>query len=192
MTREDIKKSFPDATEEQITAILNINGNDVKAWKDKVPKKADYDELVRKAKEYDKLEEAGLTDEEKVQKALREAEDAKADFAKKTNRLDAEKILVASGLAEEDYKDLIDGIVSDDADTTKSMATNLANLITKQKESAVQKTKEELMDGTNTPGGSGGGGGADDKTDAEKFAESLVEDKGSDAESAEDIIGNYK
>ena len=83
MTREDIKKSFPDATEEQITAILNINGNDVKAWKDKVPKKADYDELVRKAKEYDKLEEAGLTDEEKVQKALREAEDAKADFAKK-------------------------------------------------------------------------------------------------------------
>jgi len=158
MTREDIKKSFPDATEEQITAILNINGNDVKAWKDKVPKKADYDELVRKAKEYDKLEEAGLTDEEKVQKALREAEDAKADFAKKTNRLDAEKILVAAGLAEEDYKDLIDGIVSDDADTTKSMATNLANLITKQKESAVQKTKEELMDGTNTPGGSGGGG----------------------------------
>nr|DAE27052.1 MAG TPA: Major head protein [virus sp. ctah610] len=192
MTREDIKKSFPDATEEQITAILNINGNDVKAWKDKVPKKADYDELVRKAKEYDKLEEAGLTDEEKVQKALREAEDAKADFAKKTNRLDAEKILVAAGLAEEDYKDLIDGIVSDDADTTKSMATNLANLITKQKESAVQKTKEELMDGTNTPGGSGGGGGADDKTDAEKFAESLVNDKGSDAESAEDIIGNYK
>lgn len=192
MTREDIKKSFPDATEEQITAILNINGNDVKAWKDKVPKKADYDELVRKAKEYDKLEEAGLTDEEKVQKALREAEDAKADFAKKTNRLDAEKILVAAGLAEEDYKDLIDGIVSDDADTTKSMATNLANLITKQKELAVQKTKEELMDGTNTPGGSGGGGGADDKTDAEKFAESLVKDKGSDAESAEDIIGNYK
>ena len=192
MTREDIKKSFPDATEEQITAILNINGNDVKAWKDKVKKKADYDELVRKAKEYDKLEEAGLTDEEKVQKALREAEDAKADFAKKTNRLDAEKILVAAGLAEEDYKDLIDGIVSDDADTTKSMATNLANLITKQKELAVQKTKEELMDGTNTPGGSGGGGGADDKTDAEKFAESLVKDKGSDAESAEDIIGNYK
>lgn len=192
MTREDIKKQFPDATEEQISALLNINGTDVKAWKDKVPKKAEYDELIRKAGEYDKLEEAGLTDEEKVQKALKDAEDAKADYAKKTNRLDAEKILVAAGLTEEDYKDLIDGIVSDDADTTKSMATNLANLITKQKESAVQKTKEELMDETNTPGGSGGGGGADDKTDAEKFAESLVKDKGSDAESAEDIIGNYK
>lgn len=192
MTREDIKKQFPDATEEQILALLNINGTDVNAWKDKVPKKAEYDELIRKAGEYDKLEEAGLTDEQKVKKALKDAEDAKVDFEKKTNRLDAEKILVAAGLTEEDYKDLIDGIVSDNADTTKSMATNLANLITKQKESAVQKTKEELMDGTNTPGGSGGGGGADDKTDAEKFAESFVKDKGSDAESAESIIGNYK
>ena len=60
MTREDIKKSFPDATEEQITAILNINGNDVKAWKDKVPKKADYDELVRKAKEYRRMQKPTL------------------------------------------------------------------------------------------------------------------------------------
>lgn len=194
MTREDIKKEFPDATEEQITALLNINGNDIETWKKKVPKKAEYEELLRKAGEYDKLEEAGLTDEEKVQKALEEAENAKAEFAKKTNRLDAEKILVGAGLSEEDYKDLIDGIVSDDADTTKSMATNLANLITKQKESAVQKTKEELMDGTHTPGGNGGSGGSGggEKTDAEKFAESLLEGKETDSQSADDIIGNYK
>lgn len=191
MTREDIKKEFPDATEEQITALLNINGNDIETWKKKVPKKAEYDELLRKAGEYDKLEEAGLTDEEKVQKALRDAEDAKAEFAKKTNRLDAEKILVGAGLSEEDYKDLIDGIVSDDADTTKSMVTNLANLITKQKESAIQKTKEELMDGTHTPGGKGGSGG-EEKTDAERFAESLLEGKETDSQSADDIIGNYK
>lgn len=191
MTREDIKKEFPDATEEQITALLNINGNDIETWKKKVPKKAEYDELLRKAGEYDKLEEAGLTDEEKVQKALKDAEDAKVEFEKKTNRLDAERILVGAGLSEEDYKDLIGGIVSDDADTTKSMATNLANLITKQKESAIQKTKEELMDGTHTRGGSGGSGG-EEKTDAERFAESLLEGKETDSQSADDIIGNYK
>ena len=92
-------------TEEQITTILDINGNDVKALKDKIPKKADYDELVRKAAEYDILQEADLTDAEKIQKALQAAEDAKADYAKKSNRLDAEKILVAAGLTEEDYKD---------------------------------------------------------------------------------------
>ena len=53
MTREDIKKQFPDATDDQITAILNINGADIDSWKKKVPKKSDYDELVRKAEEYD-------------------------------------------------------------------------------------------------------------------------------------------
>lgn len=173
MTREDIKKEFPDATEEQITALLNINGNDIETWKKKVPKKAEYDELLRKAGEYDKLEEAGLTDEEKVQKALKDAEDAKAEFAKKTNRLDAEKILLAAGLSEDDYKDLIDGIVSEDAEVTKTLATNLASLVGKQKEAAIQKTKEELMDGTDTPGGSGGGSGegGEDESDGAKYAQ---------------------
>lgn len=174
MTREQIKEQFPDATEEQITAILNINGTDIKAWKDKVPKKADYDELVRKAGEYDKLEEAGLTDEEKIQKALKEANDTKTEFAKKLNKLDAEKILVAAGLTEEDYKDLIDGIVSDDAEVTKTMATNLASMVTKQKESAIQKTKEELMDGTHTPGGSAGGSGNEDEPEDVKNAKMIT------------------
>lgn len=174
MTREQIKEQFPDATEEQITAILNINGTDIKTWKDKVPKKADYDELVRKAGEYDKLEEAGLTDEEKIQKALKEANDTKSEYDKKLNKLDAEKILVAAGLTEEDYKDLIDGIVSDDAEATKTMATNLASMVTKQKESAIQKTKEELMDGTKTPGGSAGGSGKEEEPDDVKNAKMIT------------------
>ena len=33
MTREQVKEQFPDATEEQITAILNINGTDLTAAK---------------------------------------------------------------------------------------------------------------------------------------------------------------
>ena len=35
MTRDDIKKQFPDATEEQITALLNINGTDIETEKRK-------------------------------------------------------------------------------------------------------------------------------------------------------------
>lgn len=174
MTREQIKEQFPEATEEQITTILNINGSDIKAWKDKVPKKAEYDELVRKAAEFDKLEEAGLSDEQKIQKALKEANDTKAEYDKKLNKLEAEKILVSAGLTEEDYKDLIDGIVSGDAEVTKTMATNLANMVTKQKEAAVQKTKEELMDGTKTPGGSGGESGENgdgDESEGAKYAQ---------------------
>lgn len=190
MTREDIKKQFPDATEEQITAILNINGTDVtNAKKNNVDPKI-LKKLQEDSAAYAKLQEAGLTDEEKIQKALQEAKDSKIEFAKKSNRLDAEKILVGAGLTEEDYKDLIDGIVTDDAEVTKNMATNLASLISKQKDSAIQKTKEELMDGTNTPGGTGGSGD-DGETDAEKVAKEIAGNQKESIKATENILNSY-
>ena len=157
MTRDDIKKQFPDATDEQITALLNINGTDLAA-----AKKNNVDpEVLKQLKEdsaaYKKLQEADLTDAEKIQKALQDAESAKLDFARKSNRLDVEKILVAAGLKAEDYEALIDTLVSDDAEKSKSAATAFADIVSKQKEAAVQKTKEEMMDNTQTPGGDGGG-----------------------------------
>lgn len=174
MTREQIKEQFPDATDEQITAILNINGTDITAAKKNNIDPKELKRLQGIEVEYKKLQDADLTDAEKIQKALKDAADSKKDYEKKVNKLDAEKILVAAGLTEEDYKDLIDGIVSEDAEATKTMATNFANLIKSQKDSAIKKTREELMDGTNTPGGSGGGSGnTDEKTDDVKNVESI-------------------
>lgn len=190
MTREDIKKQFPDATEEQIDALMNIHGTDMtNAKKNNVDPKI-LKKLQEDSAAYAKLQEAGLTDEEKIQKALQEAKDSKIEFAKKSNRLDAEKILLGAGLTEEDYKDLIDGIVTDDAEATKTMATNLAGLISKQKESAIQKTKEELMDGTNTPGGTGGGGD-DGETDAEKVAKEIAGNQKESIKATENILNSY-
>lgn len=175
MTREQIKEQFPDATEEQITAILNINGTDLAEAKKKNVDPKVLKQLQDDSAAYKKLQEAGLTDEEKIQKALDDAAASKIDFQKKSNRLDVEKILVAAGLTEDDYKDVIDGLVSEDAEKSKNLATNLAAMLSKQKEAAVQKTKEELMDGTK--GGNGGGAdsssGDDEKTDDVKNVESI-------------------
>lgn len=175
MTREQIKEQFPDATDEQITAILNINGTDITAAKKNNIDPKELKRLQGIEVEYKKLQDADLTDAEKIQKALKDAADSKKDYEKKVNKLDAEKILVAAGLTEEDYKDLIDGIVSEDAEATKTMATNFANLIKSQKDSAIKKTREELMDGTNTRGGGSGGGSGnpDEKTDDVKNVESI-------------------
>ncbi len=175
MTREQIKDQFPDATDEQITAILNINGTDLTEAKKKNVDPKVLKQLQEDSAAYKKLQEAGLTDEEKIQKALDDAETSRLDFQKKSNRLDVEKILVSAGLTEDDYKDLIDGLVTEDAEASKTLATNLANLLTKQKETAVQKTKEELMDGTKggSGGGAGGSGGDGDKPDDVKNAESI-------------------
>lgn len=192
MTREDIKKQFPDATEEQITALLNINGTDIEgAKKNNVDPKV-LKQLQEDSAAYKKLQEADLTDAEKIQKALADAAASKSDFQKKSNRLDVEKILVGAGLTEEDYKDLIDGLVSEDADASKALATNLANMLTKQKEAAVQKTKEELMDGTKTPGGNGGGEDDDKKTPDIKFAEMAASSKTEADKSATEGLSRFK
>lgn len=186
MTRDDIKKQFPDATEEQITALLNINGTDIEgAKKNNVDPKV-LKQLQADSEAYKKLQDANLTDAEKIQKALNDAAASKAEFAKKSNRLDVEKILVGAGLTEEDYKDLIDGLVSEDDEASKALATNLANMLSKQKEAAVQKTKEELMDGTKIPG-SGGDGGDDEKSTAEKIAMKLYGGKKENT----DILSHY-
>lgn len=173
MTRDDIKKQFPDATEEQITALLNINGADIETEKKKNVDPKVLKQLQEDSAAYKKLQEADLTDAEKIQKALQDAESAKLDFARKSNRLDVEKILVAAGLTEEDYKDVIDGLVSEDADASKTLATNLANMLSKQKESVKQKTKEELMDGTQTSGSDGGNSSDDEKTEDVKNIENM-------------------
>lgn len=174
MTREQIKEQFPDATDEQITAILNINGTDITLAKKNNVDPKELKRLQGIETEYKKLQDADLTDAEKIQKALKDASDSKTKYEKELNKLDAEKILVAAGLTEDDYKDLIDGIVSDDAEKTKTLATNLSTLIKNQKDSAAQKAKEELMDSTKTPGGgNGGGSGEDEKTDDVKNVESI-------------------
>lgn len=190
MTREQVKEQFPDATEEQITAILNINGTDLKAAKKNNVDPKVLKKLQEDSEAYVKLQEAGLTDEEKIQKALADAETAKTDYARKSNRLDAEKILVAAGLTEKEYEALMDSIVTDDAEATKTNATNLANLIKGQKDAAIQKTKEEMMDSTPTPGG--GSGGNETKTEAEKFAETMIKDNSSDTKEVTGIIDAYK
>lgn len=191
MTREDVKKQFPDATEEQITAILDINGADLTAAKKHNVDPKVLKQLQEDSAAYKKLQDANLTDAEKIQKALQDAEDSKNEFARKSSKLDVEKIFVAAGLTEDDYKDLIDGIVSEDAEKSKTMANGMVAMLTKQKEAAIQKTKEELMDGTGGSGGSGGEGGGDDKSEDVKFAEGIAAALTPDSKATQDAFGNY-
>lgn len=185
MTREQIREQFPDATEEQITALLNINGTDIESAKKNNVDPKELKQLREDSEAYKKLQEANLTDAEKIQKALQEAETAKLDFAKKSSKLEVEKILVAAGLSEEDYKGLIDGLVTEDAEASKTRANSLADVLKKQKEAIEKKTKEDLMDGTPKPGGTGGK--EDEKTQAEKIAEKLYGGK----QEKDDILSHY-
>ncbi|MDU7031284.1 hypothetical protein [uncultured Robinsoniella sp.] len=191
MTREQIKEQFPDATDDQITAILNINGGDLTAAKKNNIDPKELKRLQEIETEYSKLKDADLTDAEKIQKALDEAAEIKVNYTKKSNKLEAEKILVGAGLTEEDYKDLIDGLVSEDCERTKTMSSSLASLLSKQKEATAQKVKEDLMDATKIPGGSGSGDPKDEKSEDVKFAEDVAFSFGMDNKNSQSVFANY-
>ncbi|WP_394919012.1 hypothetical protein [uncultured Robinsoniella sp.] len=191
MTREQIKEQFPDATEDQITSILNINGGDLKVAKKNNIDPKELERLREIETEYSKLKDADLTDAEKIQKVLDEATATKVDYTKKSNRLEAEKILVGAGLTEEDYKDLLDGLVSEDCERTKSLSSSLASLLSKQKAATEQKVREDLMDATKTPGGSGSGNPKDEKSEDVKFAEDVASSFGMDNKNSQSVFANY-
>lgn len=156
MKRAEVLALFPEATEEQINSLMKINGDDINSTKAKLT--ADQEELARlKAieEEFEKSKTASLSVEEKYNKLLKDAEKQKTDYAKELNKMKAENILVGAGLTADDYKDLIDGLVSEDADRTTSLATNFANIV-KAKAEAAGKAKEAELLQSMTPPPSGG------------------------------------
>lgn len=91
-------------------------------------------ELASAKHKITELENANLSADEKLEKALADAQKAQDDYTRKSVRLDVEKVLVAAGLTEDDYKDVIDGLITTDSAKSVSMATNLVNLLTAQRQ----------------------------------------------------------
>jgi hypothetical protein len=83
MTREDVLKLFPEATDEQITNLLNQNNSEVATEKNKTKQyKAKADTADDLQKQLDELQAGNLTELEKANKALDTANQQIADLQK--------------------------------------------------------------------------------------------------------------
>ncbi|MGN0620550.1 MAG: DUF4355 domain-containing protein [Porcipelethomonas sp.] len=144
MTREQVKALFADATDEQISSILNINSADIGKAKKNVS-----DEELRvlrdKAKKYDDFETSKLSAEEKIKKNLEDSERLKNESAKMLNRANAVSILSAAGVKAEELGGVLDGLVSEDAEKTRSMAEGLAAAFRSRDSAAEARVKDEQM-----------------------------------------------
>lgn len=106
MKRTDITNLFPNATDEQISALMNLNGTDINNARksaDEIREKyADYDALKAKAAQFDQLQENSKSELQKAQdseKQLRNELDAlkKANAARDArDKVAAEKKVPAS------------------------------------------------------------------------------------------------
>ena len=123
-------------------------------------------ELSKVKKELNELKNNNLSDEEKVNAAIAAANARENEFSMKMNRLDVEKLFIADGLAETDYADLLDTIVSEDKEATMKLATSLLSVVKSQKSAAEKALRAELLKKTPKPPAGDPGG---DVMTIEKF-----------------------
>lgn len=187
MTRDDVLKLFPDATDEQITNLLNQNNSEVAKEKNKVNQYKDKansaDELQKRL---DELEAGQLTEVEKAKKALEAANEQIAKLQKDNAIRDQREAAMTNFKITADQAKVV---VKDDG----SLDYESLGKIISEKETASAKAKEEEIanNSTNPGGGSATGGNGDDKTEAEKVAENIGKSLAGVNESAKSIVESY-
>lgn len=183
MTREDVLKLFPEATDEQITNLLNQNNSEVATEKNKAKQyKAKADTADDLQKQLDDLQAGNLTELEKANKALETANEQIANLQKDNAVRDLrEQAMSDFGITAEQAKT----VVKDDG----SFDTAVLGKIMSDKEAhAIAEYEKKNLEGTPNPNNGGGNkGGTDDKTNAEKIAESLI----SNAPKNNDVLSHY-
>lgn len=175
LTREDIKKQFPDATDEQITALLNSYQADIQEERRKAA--ADAAEVKRLKgveNELETMKNEKLTDQEKLDKALKDAEAEKSKYIKAQNKVKVAEELVKAGLTEEDYSGFIDSFVSEDLNTSLASVQAFTKTFAAKNAAAAKAKEKELTDGLGDDGGSDGEKGKGEKTPDVEFAEKLA------------------
>lgn len=183
MNIEQLKKIFPDATEEQLKKLTALSDSEISP--------EELQTLRDKAKKFDDSEADKLTNEEKMKKALADAEKSKSENAKILNRTKAESVFAKSGLSEGDYSDLIDGIVSEDEEKTLKLANAIATIVMNKISETETNLKAKQQEETPPP--SGGDDSDNEETSvAEKLARKIGKDKSETEKNSRKVFSYYR
>ena len=169
MTREDVLKLFPEATDEQITNLLNQNNSEVATEKNKAKQyKAKADTADGLQKQLDELQAGNLTELEKANKALETANQQIADLQKNNAIRDLrEKAMTDFKVTAEQAK----AIIKEDGsfDTAE-----LGKIMSEKETAAAQAKEQEIAKNQDIPGGGNTGSGKEGKTADVENAEQIT------------------
>ena len=156
----NLKELLGDAYREDMTveevgqALKELNLVDPSTLPKSVDKKV-FDKTASELADYKRqlreLQEQNLTAEEKLKLELEKAAEAQTQYAVELSKLRATEIFVTSGLTEDDYKSLLDIVVTADEESTKARAKSMVDLIASQKKATEKAVKAELLKGTPKP-----------------------------------------
>lgn len=186
MTREDVKKIFPDATDEQITSFLNQSNSDVakeKAKAQKVKEQAEKADALET--ELEELKRQNMTDAEKAElerqkeKATNEKRISDLESALKAAQKDAltgkiTSIFASAGMKGDAYAGAIKAFSNMDAEDALKEAQNFVDEISEVNKSTLDTAKaaweKEALENTPNPGGGKSGGEPEKKSEASEYA----------------------
>ena len=187
MTREQAKQNLisigvAEPTDEQISSYLNQVNGETQKEKDKANQyKAKAEKADELQTQLDEIEAGNLTEVEKVNKDLEAANNLIAKLQKDNAVRDQrESAMTNFKITAEQAK----AVVKDDGSLDY---TELGKIMSEKETAAAQAKEQEIAKNQAIPGGGSNKGGADNKTNAEKIAESLI----SNAPKNNDVLSHY-
>lgn len=186
MTREDVKKIFPDATDEQITSFLNQSNSDVakeKAKAQKVKEQAEKADALEK--ELEDLKKQNMTDAERAElerqkeKAANEKRISDLESALATSQREAlvgkiTSIFATAGMKGDAYVGAIKAFSNMNAEDALKEAQTFVDGISEVNKTTLDTAKaaweKEALENTPNPGGGAGDGNETKKSEASEYA----------------------
>lgn len=186
MTREDVKKIFPEATDEQITSFLNQSNSDVAKEKAKAQKmKEDAEKAKVLEEELEELKKQNMSDAEKAElerqkeKAANEKRISDLESALATSQREAlvgkiTSIFATAGMKGDAYAGAIKAFSNMNAEDALKEAQAFVDGISVENKNTLDTAKaaweKEALEKTPNPGGGNGGSGKEEKSGAAKYA----------------------
>lgn len=186
MTREDVKKIFPDATDDQITSFLNQSNSDVAKEKAKNQKlKEDAEKVKALETELEELKKQNMSEAERTElehqkeKATNEKRISDLESALKAAQKDAltgkiTSIFASAGMKGDAYSGAIKAFSNMDAEDALKEAQTFVDGISEEKKSTLDTAKaaweKEALEKTPNPGGGKSGGEPEKKSEASEYA----------------------
>lgn len=197
MTREDVKKIFPDATDEQITSFLNQSNSDVAKEKAKNQKlKEDAEKAKALETELEELKKQNMSEAEKAElerqkekaaneKRISDLESALADSQKEALTGKITSIFASAGMKGDAYAGAIKAFSNMDAEDALKEAQTFVDEISEVNKSTLDTAKaaweKEVLENTPNPGGGTNGGKKEEKSKAEEYFEKYLPSKGTES-----------
>ncbi len=155
MHRDKLRELLGDAaTDDVVNAIMDANGRDINAAKSgKDDLKAQLSAAQAKVEELTKASEESLTETEKWQRSIDEANERADKALRDLSEQSAVAVFAAAGIGEDDYKAFMPSIVSGDQKATVAAAKAIAGMVSAKVDSAREEAARQALGGMEPPAG---------------------------------------